>query len=160
MAPEAIAPFDVQDIDDESLTVQGKKTNVPKMRLGRSSDIWSLGCILYQIIYGSPPFASLNTIQKLTTIPNPRHNIKYPSHEDLDAIDSIRACLIYDPHMRAKIKGEAGCLTSRAYLSINRYRDLPLTLNSTTGDILKANTVQPSLGCLSKVLEHSIFYSL
>ena len=61
--------------------------------------------------FGRPPFAALNTIQKLTSIPNPksviiiiiieqttitkiRFQIQYPSSEDPDAIETIRSCLV------------------------------------------------------------------
>ncbi len=71
MAPEAIvAPRS----DEVNASSKGSK-----LKLGRASDVWSLGCILYQLVYGSPPFAALNTIQKLHAIPNPSYDISYPT---------------------------------------------------------------------------------
>ncbi|PVU89393.1 hypothetical protein BB559_005117 [Furculomyces boomerangus] len=50
------------------------------MKLGRSSDVWSLGCILYQLCYGLTPFAKLSMFQRLVAIPNNDHKIDYPKY--------------------------------------------------------------------------------
>ncbi|CAM9268704.1 unnamed protein product, partial [Ectocarpus fasciculatus] len=79
MAPEAISPMvDCGSTDvDVSFGDSDEKRKL-KMRLGRPSDIWSLGCILYQMLYGKTPFSALNTIQKLHAIPNPKYEILFP----------------------------------------------------------------------------------
>lgn len=49
------------------------------MKLGKPSDVWSLGCILYQMTYSKPPFAHIaNQMQRIMAIPNPSHVINFP----------------------------------------------------------------------------------
>lgn len=123
MAPEAITPLSENDSSSYNSPAASKV-----MKLGRASDIWSLGCILYQMIYGKAPFASLNTIQKLHAIPNSKYEIKYSknfeyfystssgnvekgvANYDPCAIETIQACLQRDPTSRSPIEGDKGLL--------------------------------------------------
>jgi len=45
------------------------------MKLGKKS----LGCILYQMIYGKTPFSDLTMYQKIQSIPDENYPIKFPA---------------------------------------------------------------------------------
>ncbi|XP_021581744.2 dual specificity protein kinase TTK isoform X2 [Ictidomys tridecemlineatus] len=93
MPPEAIK-------DMSSSREKGK----PKSKISPKSDVWSLGCILYNMTYGKTPFQHIiNQISKLHAIIDPNHDIEFPDIPEKDLQDVLKCCLIRDPKQRISI---------------------------------------------------------
>lgn len=90
MAPEALV---------ELLSLPGKYT----WKVGKPSDVWSCGCIVYQMIYGKPPYGGYSGNQRIMAIMNPQVKITFPNkgiggvEVPQSAIELMLNCLARDP---------------------------------------------------------------
>ncbi|XP_053695995.1 dual specificity protein kinase Ttk [Sabethes cyaneus] len=77
----------------------------PKIRISKKADIWSLGCILYLLLYKKTPFSHIKNIyNKVNFITNPNTVIEYPSlpmYYPSMLQEMLQRCLRYDPKSRA-----------------------------------------------------------
>ena len=75
------------------------------IQIGRASDVWALGCILFQMAFGRPPFSHIrDQMLKIEAIRNPKNRIEFPKDQDPQLIDTLQRCLTRDPKKRATIQ--------------------------------------------------------
>jgi serine/threonine-protein kinase TTK/MPS1 len=85
--------------------LQTTSTNGEVYKVGRYSDVWSMGCILYLMLYGHTPFQHISLpMQKFLAIVNPDHVIEYPSHPNKQAVHVIELCLQRNPKLRPTVE--------------------------------------------------------
>lgn len=66
------------------------------LKLSRASDIWSLGIILYQMVYERPPFAHLEPMQRLLALNDPSLVINLPTGHRLDHHSSTTKAQLHE----------------------------------------------------------------
>lgn len=57
-------------------TIHENRINVYREgHVGKTSDVWSLGCIMYRMVYRNPPFRHIHgTLKKAMAITDPNHS--------------------------------------------------------------------------------------
>nr|XP_012231730.1 PREDICTED: LOW QUALITY PROTEIN: protein kinase 3 [Linepithema humile] len=107
-------------ISPEALMDIGGSADSPthnvKYKISFKSDVWSLGCILYSMVYGYTPFNHIRTQwAKISAITNPKPNISFPvttfstsgsqgsERAPPVLIDVMRKCLQHDPKARPTV---------------------------------------------------------
>ncbi|CCK72539.1 serine/threonine/tyrosine protein kinase MPS1 KNAG_0K01740 [Huiozyma naganishii CBS 8797] len=100
MAPEALV----------AMNYTNGESNVSRWKVGKPSDVWSLGCIIYQMVYGKPPYASFQGNDRIRAIIKPSVKIEYPSVKEgvtvpNSIIELIKVCLNRDPNKRVDVDG-------------------------------------------------------
>ncbi|KAK5642488.1 hypothetical protein RI129_008655 [Pyrocoelia pectoralis] len=92
ISPEAL-------INQPSKNAASPNFGKPKYKLKYKTDVWSLGCIFYQLVYQRTPFQHVEHLwAKLALIMNPDHEIKYPTLDWVPEkfIGTIKSCLQYN----------------------------------------------------------------
>jgi len=99
MSPEAIQDLSGSYRTDET------GARKPLIKISRKTDVWSLGCILYNLAYGKMPFGDIKIpVMKLQAIMNPDHKIAFPTENmDSQLVDVIKSCLTRDVKTRPSI---------------------------------------------------------
>jgi len=88
-------------------TSNDSESQQPKIRLSTKSDVWSLGCILYLLLYKKTPFSHMKVVhQKVAALTNPKTAIDYPGMPSFYPpilVEMVKRCLVHNPKERVSV---------------------------------------------------------
>ena len=104
MSPEVYSGMvkDEEDGDEEKENEEEKT-----IRITQKVDVWALGIILYQTIYGHSPFHQVpgGKMSKIRAVSSPHHPVEFEDRDNLDPelLATMKRCLEKDPNNRATV---------------------------------------------------------
>uniref|UniRef100_A0A914VT76 Protein kinase domain-containing protein n=1 Tax=Plectus sambesii TaxID=2011161 RepID=A0A914VT76_9BILA len=103
----------------ETIKSTASSSQEARFKIPLKSDVWSLGCILYNMVYGRTPFQHIaNTYSKMLAIVDPNTPIQFPPTPiaNPQLINVMQLCLRRDPKQRPSVPE----LLEHPYLSKSR----------------------------------------
>lgn len=113
-----------------------------------SVDWWSLGCVAFDLLTGSPPFTGNNNKKIMDKIISSKKTLKFPFYLSLDAKDFLRKVLQPNPDKRFDIDNDFDLLKKHRFFrhvdwsnleDANELHELPPILPIITDPILAEN---------------------
>jgi serine/threonine-protein kinase TTK/MPS1 len=107
MSPESLLDSNTTGPDGRRISTNPNAPRTKLVKMGKPSDVWSLGVILFQMVYGTTPFAHIqNQMSRCHAIINWEYTITFREKGMGDVpvppslLRTMKRCLNRDQHMR------------------------------------------------------------
>lgn len=109
-----------------------------------SVDWWSLGCVAFDLLTGSPPFSGNNNKKIMEKILSSKKTLKFPFYLSLDAKDFLKKLLQVNPEKRFNIDGDFDKVKRHRFFRYINWDDLE--------NIEQSETIPPILPIITDLV--------